>query len=72
MLVKDETTGKEYDCYLGDDGTLDTVIIVNGREVTFGQEWAGPYRDPDTGELTTEGFVELCQDCFEDLWQFED
>ena len=34
-----------HDCFLGDDGTLDTVIEVDGKEFRFGDtSWA---RDPD-------------------------
>ena len=59
-----------HDCFLGDDGTLDTVIEVDGKEFRFGDtSWA---RDPNTGEMTDEGFVELCKECIEDLWQFEE
>lgn len=43
---------------LGDDGTLDTVILGPNRyRQTFGQELASEYRDPDTGKLDLERFV---------------
>ena len=52
--------GKE--CYLCDDGTLDTVIEVEGRE----HRWTDTsfYRD-ENGILTENGFIELCQEAIE-------
>jgi len=65
-IIKD---GKSYVCFLGDDGTLDTVIEINGKEFRFSD--TSHLRD-ESGTLTNEGFIELCEDCIEDLWQFED
>ena len=56
--------GEVYECYLGDDGTLDTVIIVNNQEYRFGD--TSHCRDND-GAMTDEGFRELCCECIEDL-----
>ncbi len=41
--------GRTWDVYLEDDGTLDTVISVDGHEVRYDSE--GVERDPDTGDL---------------------
>ena len=60
-----------HECYLGDDGTLDTVIVVDGHEFRFSQEYASHCRDQDTGAMTDDGFVELARECIEDLWQYE-
>lgn len=70
MIIKD-TDGAEYECYLGDDGTMDTVIEVAGHEFRFNCEYAATYRD-ENGAMTEEGFKELCLECIEDLWQFEE
>lgn len=56
-----------HECYLGDDGTLDTVIVVDGHEFRLSEtSWA---RDPDTGAMTDEGFIELCKECIDDVWE---
>ena len=61
--------GETYQCFLIDDGTLDTVIEVGGHEFRFGD--TSHLRDTD-GTLTDKGFIVLCDECIEDLWQFEE
>ncbi len=61
--------GKTYDCYLGDDGTMDTVIVIDGREFRYSD--TSHLRD-EAGALTDEGFYELCHECIDDLWQYEE
>ena len=51
-----------HECYLGDDGTLDTIIVVNGREFRFDTEYASHYR-MKSGEMTTKGLKELALEC---------
>lgn len=56
----------QFDVSLGDDGTLDTVIVVNhelygNQEIRYSTEFAAHYRD-DTGAMTEDGFVELAED----------
>jgi hypothetical protein len=70
MIIKG-TDGKKYECYLGDDGTLDTVIIVNGHEFRFDAEYAAYFRNSH-GAMTKKGFKELCHECIDDLWQYEE
>jgi hypothetical protein len=53
--------GKEYDVQLLDDGTLDTVISVNGQECRYSQEFAYFYRD-SSGAMTEEGLMDLAID----------
>jgi hypothetical protein len=52
-----ETT---YECYLIDDGTLDTVIEIDGIEHRFNGQFASYCRDKE-GAMTETGFKELCE-----------
>ncbi|KKM14220.1 hypothetical protein LCGC14_1708370 [marine sediment metagenome] len=58
--------GREYEAYLCDDGTLDTVISVDGIEhrFTFDSEDGATYRDAD-GRMTEEGLRLLALDAIE-------
>ena len=52
-----------------DEGTLDTVLQVNGvHRVSFGQEYAAEFRD-NVGALTEAGFESLAQEAIEDFIQ---
>jgi len=51
-----ETT---YECNLLDDGSLDTVIEVDGIEHRFSNEFASGCRDKN-GAMTENGLKELC------------
>ena len=63
---------ENYECYLVDNGTIDTVISVNGHEIVFSHEFACDFRTLD-GDFTDNSFRELCEiaideyqyDCFE-------
>ena len=55
----------QFECYLIDDGTLDTVIEVDGIEHRFDGEFANQYRDKN-GTMTKKGFIELCKECIEE------
>ncbi len=54
-----------HECHLGDDGTLDTVIEVDGKEYRFGD--TSEYQDPHTGELELWGFCKLCEEIIEGM-----
>ena len=59
MIIQD---GKhKYEVYLIDDGSLDTVIEINGRDFRFDSEYASIYRDKD-GVMTEEGLRELAEE----------
>ncbi|MHA1883075.1 MAG: hypothetical protein ACTSUO_08525 [Candidatus Thorarchaeota archaeon] len=65
MKVTDDE-GNTFDVYLVDDGTLDTVIEINGREFRFSPEFASLWRDEE-GELSEEGLRELALDALSNL-----
>lgn len=47
------------ECQLLDDGSLDTVVLLpNGEEARFSQEYAAEWRCPKTGELDFRAFVD--------------
>lgn len=50
---------------LVDDGTLDTVVSVNGTELRYSQDFASEFRD-DTGGFTRQGWKELREIAIED------
>ena len=52
---------------LVDDGSLDTVIDVDGTWVRYDQEWASHWRDYHTGVLDLEGFVIFNEDDMIDM-----
>ena len=51
--------GQTFDCTLGDDGTLDTLVYIDGMEHTVSQEAAAEYRTKDGG-FTRAGFKRMC------------
>lgn len=59
--------GKDYEVSLVDDGTLDTVIDINGHEQRFDWEFASYWRDEETGELSDEGLEELALDALSSM-----
>jgi hypothetical protein len=61
---------ENHECFLGDDGTLDTVIIVDGKEYRFDTEFASQYRTK-SGKMTKKGFVELCNIVFGEIAMFD-
>jgi hypothetical protein len=62
--VKMDVDGKEYTVLLVDDGTLDTVISINGKEYRFDSEYAERFRD-ENGAMTENGLMELANEVFE-------
>ena len=68
--------GRLWDVYLGDDGTLDTVIEVHpvrgdhpAQEVRFDVEWAANFRAAD-GAMTRRGLRALGLEAI-DAYEFE-
>jgi len=55
----------DHECYLMDDGTLDTVIEIDGMEHRFSTEFASSYRDSN-GSLSGSGFTALCKMAIEE------
>ena len=55
-----------HNCWLVDDGTLDTVISVDGEEVRFDCEYASEFRDTD-GSMTETGFLQLAEEAIDSL-----
>ena len=53
-----------HEVLLVDDGTLDTVISVDGEQYRYDAEYAAMFRDGD-GTLTEEGFIELAKESIE-------
>ena len=54
-----EYNSQVYECCLLDDGSLDTVISIDGKEIRLDSEYASQYRDED-GTMTEKGFIKLC------------
>lgn len=68
-LVEMKITDHEnntFDVYLVDDGTLDTVIDISGREFRFVAEFASYWRDEE-GALSEEGLGQLALDALSNL-----
>jgi len=49
-----------FKCELGDNGTLDTLVYIDGIDHIIDWETASQYRDED-GNMTKGGFIELCE-----------
>lgn len=72
MIIKDSEYG-EFDVILSDDGTMDTILVVNPlddvdtnqEEIRFSQEYGALFRDYD-GAMTDEGFAELAEEAVDD------
>ena len=76
MVITDKDYG-DFDVSLGDDGTMDTVVVVspvalkmspvlltcNGasQEIRYSTEYGAMFRDDD-GAMTDEGFKELAEE----------
>ena len=56
---------KKHECSLLDDGSLDTVIEIDGIEHRYNGEFVFHYRNDD-GSLKDEGFKELCKMAIDD------
>ena len=53
-----------HEVLLEDDGTLDTVISVDGEQYRYDTEYAAMFRDGD-GTLTEKGFIKLAKETIE-------
>jgi len=60
-----------FEVELVDDGTLDTVIAINGQEYRFDQDFASMWRDEATGELSKDGLTELALDALSNMEEEE-
>jgi len=69
IIVTDDENNS-FDVDLVDDGTIDTVIEINGQEFRFSPEFAKYWRYPE-GELTEEGLEELTLDALSNLEEDE-
>jgi len=49
-----------------DDGSLDTVVSVNGKEIRYDQEFAAQFRNKKTGGLTEKGWRLLKKQAIDD------
>ncbi len=61
----------DYNCFLVDDGTLDTVISVNNEQFRYDSEFASEYRDSN-GVMTDDGFYDICQDAIDQYEEYMD
>lgn len=62
IIISDN--GKDYECGLVDDGTMDTVISIDGQEYRFSADYAAPHRDA-MGSMTTDGFYVLAYEAID-------
>jgi hypothetical protein len=62
--------GNTFDVHLVDDGTMDTVIDIEGREFRFDPEFASYWRDEE-GALSEEGLKELALDALANIEEEE-
>lgn len=60
-----EYCGTIYQVFLVDDGTLDTVISINGHEVRYDQEYASSFRDRH-GTMKKSGLKKLALEALEE------
>lgn len=58
-----------YNVTLENDGSLDTVVCVNGYQLRYSQEDAEQWRDEETGAITDEGWEALRELAIEDYIQ---
>ena len=59
----------EHEVFLQDDGTLDTVILVDGVQIRYSQEYAADFRT-ESGMLTYDGLKELAIEALQDSPEF--
>jgi len=62
--------GNTFDVHLVDDGAIDTVIDIGGREFTFSNDYVSMLRDED-GALSEEGLKELALDALANIEEEE-
>lgn len=65
--MKIEMDGQTFNVFLVDEGTLDTVLKIEGTDFVqrFDHEYASSFRD-ESGDLTDEGFKELAEETVND------
>ena len=63
--MKIRHAGKTWDVDLEDDGTMDTVISVDGKETRYDGEYASSGRDRD-GAMTARGLRALAVEAIDD------
>ena len=68
MIYHDEESNQDFTCYLEDDGTMDTVISINGIEYRYDGEYCCDFRDED-GSMTEDGFFALIEETLSDCWE---
>jgi hypothetical protein len=57
---------KGYEIYLADDGTLDTVINIDGIDIHFDCEYASQYRTLD-GKMKIKGLKLLVDEIIKEM-----
>jgi len=60
-MIIDYGDKERYEIELIDDGSLDTIISIDGKEFRFSSEYAEIYRDKE-GYITKEGLRELAEE----------
>ena len=60
-MIIDYGNKERYEVFLIDDGSLDTIISIDGKEFRFSSEYAEIYRDKE-GYITEEGLRELAEE----------
>ena len=66
--MKINYAGKRHNVYLCDDGTMDTVIEVDGKEHRFDCEYASEFRKKD-GKMTERGLRALAIEALDSDWE---
>jgi hypothetical protein len=57
--------GRVFECFLEDDGTLDTVVSVNNHIVRFDADYVARTRD---GKIPPHELERLFDDAIDSLW----
>lgn len=57
--------GRRFNCALTDDGSLDTVFTINGREYRFDSEYVA--RVP-SGYVPAHEIERICRDLIDENW----
>ena len=60
-MIIDYGNEERYEIELIDDGSLDTIISIDGKEFRFSSEYAEIYRNKE-GYITEEGLQELAEE----------
>ena len=60
---------RDFNCFLVDDGTLDTVISIDGVEFRFDGDFVHQYALRDNeGSVKDSRFIDLCVETIDDCW----